>query len=255
MTYGAFLLVLLGNLWIWRIVSFSFPLSLFVFASSIFLYLSIKSKNKNYKFLFVVFFTLLLFFQWKTTTKIPLTYLSNDQQRIQHMRLKEYPPVYIRLADKTLWIPLAWWFEGRGESIAFFRILDNFSEIIDPNLYFFANHPRERVGINEFEKFPYILLPFFIYGILVLLEQKRLKPLLLAFTVHLVMLSIIGSQNFLGNFSIFPLLTVVTSSGLGGAFGKVRHLSKNRKNILMIGFLVVYILVFLQLISYELFSK
>ena len=91
-----------------------------------------------------------------------LTLLNNDQIRIKDMRLKSYPPVYLTFDTKTLWIPVAHWFEERKESIAFFRILKNVSETVDLNLYFFANHPRERVGYNEFEKFPYIFIPAFL---------------------------------------------------------------------------------------------
>lgn len=40
----------------------------------------------------------------------------------------------------------------------------NFFETVDLNNYFFANHPLERVGVKETEKFYSWLLPFFIIG-------------------------------------------------------------------------------------------
>ena len=197
--------VLLANFWIWRILFNSVPLGLLVLASSIFLYLSFKRSSKKYFFAFLVFFSLLLVFQWKTTSEESLVELSNDEQRVQQMRLKEYPPIRISIAH---------WFENREESIAFFRILENFSETIDPNLYFFANHPRERVGINEFEKFPYIFLPLFFYGLVLSVAERRKLVLGMSFILPVVLISIIGHKNQLGPFSLFPFLAVSITHGL-----------------------------------------
>ncbi len=197
--------VLLANFWIWRILFNSVPLGLLVLASSIFLYLSFKRSSKKYFFAFLVFFSLLLIFQWKTTSEESLVELSNDEQRVQQMRLKEYPPIRISIAH---------WFENREESIAFFRILENFSETIDPNLYFFANHPRERVGINEFEKFPYIFLPLFLYGLVLSVAERRKLVLGMSFILPVVLISIIGHKNQLGPFSLFPFLAVSITHGL-----------------------------------------
>ncbi len=197
--------VLLANFWIWRILFNSVPLGLLVLASSIFLYLSFKRSSKKYFFAFLVFFSLLLVFQWKTTSEESLVELSNDEQRVQQMRLKEYPPIRISIAH---------WFENREESIAFFRILENFSETIDPNLYFFANHPRERVGIYEFEKFPYIFLPLFFYGLVLSVAERRKLVLGMSFILPVFLISIIGHKNQLGPFSLFPFLVVSTTHGL-----------------------------------------
>ena len=197
--------VLLANFWIWRILFNSVPLGLLVLASSIFLYLSFKRNSKKYFFAFLVLFSLLLIFQWKTTSEESLVELSNDEQRVQQMRLKEYPPIRISIAH---------WFENREESIAFFRILENFSETIDPNLYFFANHPRERIGINEFEKFPYIFLPLFFYGLVLSVAERRKLVLGMSFILPVVLISIIGHKNQLGPFSLFPFLAVSITHGL-----------------------------------------
>lgn len=197
--------VLLANFWIWRILFNSVPLGLLVLASSIFLYLSFKRSSKKYFFTFLILFSLLMIFQWKTTSQVSLVELSNDEQRVQQMRLKEYPPTRV---------PIAHWFEGREESIAFFRILENFSETIDPNLYFFANHPRERVGVNEFEKFPYIFLPLFFYGLVLLVAERRKLVLGMSFILPIVLISIIGHKNQLGPFSLFPFLVLSTTHGL-----------------------------------------
>jgi hypothetical protein len=251
MNLTVFSLVLFGNLWVWRILSSSFLLGLAVILVSMFLCCLFNKKTGKNQFWFVILMILLLVFQWQTTEVRSLTNLSNDEQRVQHMRLKEYPPVYIKLAGKTLWIPLAHWFEGRRESIAFFRILNNLSEVIDPNLYFFSNHPRERVGVTEFEKFPYVLLPFFVVGMLKALDkQKKRNLLLVSFIFPVLLIALIGNQNKLGPFSLFPFIAIATSNGLEGIVGNIKQVSIKKRKIIITGLLVAYLLVFLQMISY-----
>ncbi len=44
----------------------------------------------------------------------------------------------------------------------FHKFEQNLLRTLDVNLYFFGNHPRERAGISEFEKFSFLFLAFFI---------------------------------------------------------------------------------------------
>lgn len=250
MKIGIFVFVLLGNFWIWKILSLNTPLGLLIIAVSIFLFLSLKRKNQNYSVIFIILFTLLLFFQWKTTSKVSLVELSNDEQRVQQMRLKEYPPVFFEIGRKTLWVPVAHWFEGREESIAFFRILENFSETIDPNLYFFANHPRERIGINEFEKFPYVFLPLFFYGLLLSVEKNRKLVFSISLILPVVLISIIGHKNPFGPFSLFPFFSVLITLGIGKLYSQIFRKSKIYRYSTIFGSLLIFALVFLQTIAY-----
>lgn len=240
-------LVLIFNLWVWKILAFNFFLGLLVIGASIALYVS--SKKGHFHKSFVVLFILLLFTQLQTTQKTSLTYLDNDEQRVQQMRLREYPPVYIQIAGKTLWLPVAHWFEGRKESIAFFRIQRNFSELIDPNLYFFSNHPRERVDIREFEKFPYVFLPFFLAGLVSLFKSRqRIFWVSLLFPVFLI--SLIGNKNPVGPFSLFPFFTVTITKGVA-IFGRsIAALSKKKRKYTLIFVYTLGILILLQAISY-----
>lgn len=252
MKRASILIVLFGNLWIWRIFSFSAPLAILVVLCTFSFYLLIGKRNpkKSLK-IFLLLFIPLLFFQWKTTDKISLTKLSNDQQRIQSMRLREYPPVKVDLLGKTVWIPIAHWFEGRTESISFFRILSNFSEVVDPNLYFFANHPRERVGVQEFEKFPFLLLPFFVYGLLQFVQKtKNQKLLIISFFAPVLLTSFIGSKNSFGPFSLFPFVTVFSALGLFQVSKNTFKKYKTNKKQISLGFLLIYILVLIQQYSY-----
>lgn len=235
--------MLLGNLWIWKALIVNPLIALVMFSSTICLY-----NHKRMYLLFVLTFTATLVLQFLTTNITSLTSLDNDQKRIQSMRLEEYPPVKINLFDKTLWLPVAHWYEGRKESIAFFRIITNFSENIDPNLYFFANHPRQRVGIQEFEKFPYILLPIFLMGILISLKSWKKEVFFISLFIPLFVLSLIGNNNSLGPFVLFPFLAVAISFGLE----KFRKFKKGSMFLLLFWCLLIINLI--QILSYAIYK-
>ena len=116
-----FLLILFGNVWIWRMFLDQPVVFIASVTLSYFLYDLVIFKHKNIK-VAVALLTLILFFQWWTTKPFSLTNLSNDDIRIKDMRLKEYPPVYLRIGTKAIWPLLATWFEVKKESIAAKRI-------------------------------------------------------------------------------------------------------------------------------------
>ena len=215
-------LILFGNFWIWKAFSFNFPIFILLLGASVLAYRFINGKGKLLGFLFLLL--LIVFSQWKTTTPTSLTVLLNDDIRLRDQRLKEYPPVFIKVGSKTIWIPVAHWFEGRKETIAVFRLANNLSEVIDPNLYFFANHPRERVGVSEFEKFPFILFPFFFVGIITTVGARRSRNYFLSLVVIILLLSLFGNKNELGPFAIFPYITSLSAIGGELLINKALHL-------------------------------
>ena len=191
-------LALLANLWIYKILFANFFLGALVVLSTIFL-------KKNFNLLLLTFIPIFLF-QIVTTQKSSLTEIANDDRRLIDLRLRAYPSKYLRVGH---------WLEERKESIAGTRIIRNLFENLDPNLYFFAGSPRQRVGIKEFEKFPYVFLPFFLIGFVTILDLKdKNKILFISLLIPLLLLSIIGNQNKLGPFSLFPFMVLTISSGL-----------------------------------------
>lgn len=48
-----------------------------------------------------------------------------------------------------------------------------FLEYLDFGFYFFAGHPRERIGVKETEKLPVILLPLIVLGIIKISSNLR----------------------------------------------------------------------------------
>lgn len=240
MSHFLFAIVLLGNLWIWKILTFNIFLALLVATTSIALYLLVQRKSVRLTMLFSILFLILLFFQLRTTLVQNLTYLDNDQQRLQQERLRQYPPQFLRIG---------YWFEGRNESIAFFRVRENFFEVLDPNLYFFANHPRQRVGVKEFEKFPYLLLPLFIYGIFKLSRRKTNKFFYSSFFLSVFLISFIGNNNPLSSFSLFPFFTVSIFRGAEELYKACTE--KYRTKLFVIVGIFLLFLVLIQVFAYE----
>lgn len=220
--------------------------------ASWFLYRSIKS-NRLEKPL-IIFLSILFIYQFKTTNLRPLTHLNEQEKITQLRRLREYPPLKISFGTKTVWIPLAHWLEERPEMLVIYRIQKNLGEVVNPNLYFFANHPNERVGIKEHEKFPYILLPFFVVGFLGLNFRKNITALSSSLFAPILLVGLIGSQIDTEPISLFPFITVSCARGIEYAKKKVTRLkSKNIKKIIIILFIAVYFLILLQTALYDRF--
>lgn len=183
-------------------ISANLLIGILVIVTTVFLY-----RNSKY---FPFFFFVLLVFQVTTTQKNSLTNIANDDRRVIDMRLRAYPSKVLRIG---------YWLEERRESIALGRVTKNFFENLEPNLYFFANHPRERVGMEEFEKYHFVFLPFFLAGFFSLVKAKQWLLPMLSFVIPLTILSFVGNQNILGPFSVFPFFSVCIANGLKKSFG------------------------------------
>lgn len=243
--YFPFLLVVLGNLWIWRMFSENLLIGISAVLASWSLYLSIK-EDKLEKLL-IVFLLILFGFQIKNTNIRSLSYLNKQEQVIQLQRLNEYSPVKFTLAGKTIWVPLAHWLEERPETLALYRIQENLSGVLNPNLYFFANHPNERVGIKEHEKFPYILLPFFVLGLLCVDIRKNRTILSFFIFTPILLVAFAGNYFDVEPISFFPFIAVLSALGIEYAWGKVSRLIPTKLKGATIGTsLLFYALVFIQ---------
>lgn len=235
----ALIFVLAFNFWIWKIFALNIFAGTITLLTTIFLWADIEERNDKYFYLAAFFLVLLVFFQYRTSSINSLTFLNTSEKVNQQLRLRAYPPVSIKILGKTIWIPLANWFELRPETVAVYKLGDNLGENLDPNLFFFANHPRERVGVREFEKFPYILLLPFVIGLLSF-KKKYTRDVVLSLS-PLVLLAIIGNSNPAGPFVLFPFIAITTALGLVPIFAKKKY---------AIIFLIAFVLVFLQVASY-----
>lgn len=236
---------ILGNLWIIRIFEQSLPVGLISILASAGLILAKRPPHRLFVGLLII---LLMVIQFNFSDPTSLTNLTNDQIRIRDMRLREYPPTYVGLFERAIWFPVPYWFEERVETRVFFRLLDNTYQALDPNLFFFANHPRENIGVSEFEKFPYLLLPFFILGVLKSVKKSSYLYKF-SFFVPLLLVSFIGLRSSLGPISLFPFIVFNINGGLSSFW---RGVSKHRHNrVYVVLFFAFLILVLMQMISYE----
>jgi len=78
---------------------------------------------------------------------------------------------------------------------------ENFFQGLDLNYYFFANHPRERAGIQEKEKIYWFWLPVFLIGFVWSLKNSILLP-------DLIFLGILTLASFFTRIDNFNLVLV-----------------------------------------------
>lgn len=94
------------------------------------------------------------------------------------------------------------------------KYLRNVFYTLDPNLYFFRSHPREKLGIDESYKYPPIVLPFFVVGILFLfVNYSKYKPLTIYLTAAALFTGFLDPAYKLGPILIFPFTTIAIYFG------------------------------------------
>lgn len=217
------LFIILSNFWIWKIFAANFYIALLIILTTVTLYFSSK--------LFYPLLIILLIIQIIGTNKTLPWKVNVYEYQIQQQRLREYPPI--------TWLPIAHWLEERPEVVTFYKIKENFFEVLDINHYFFSGYPRPSSVNQEFIKFPYILLPLFIIGFFTF--KKYDSKIIAAFIAPVFLVSIIGGNNGLGIFSLMPFLFLAISNGLNKCL---------QRHLLIILFLLLYVGASIQLYSY-----
>lgn len=98
---------------------------------------------------------------------------------------------------------------------------------LDPNLYFFRSHPREKAGIDEYDKYSPLFLPLFVLGIFYLiLYSKVYRFLLLYFIIALLATGLTSPYYKLGPVLMFPFVNMILYLGLTGLIPIVKSLRK-----------------------------
>lgn len=251
---GFFLLifVLALNLWIWKIFSAQFVIGAILIISSILLYISVTKNSSRVFIFFLILLLVLLFYQYRFTESYSLTNLDNDEQRVQSQRLKEYPPIHIQILNRHIWFLGEDFFEERNEFLVFTRMSRNFIDNLDINKYFFGGYPRQMAAKIDFEKFPFIFLPFFVIGLIISIKKQNIKYFLLIYLL-LLLTSFIGNRNKLGLFSMFPFFVLFIVLGVQFAYQYIRNWGARKTFVISTFFLVLASLSFVQQIIYEQF--
>lgn len=199
--YVIFLLVCLLNAWIWRILGVSPLLGIGLLVLSFLLI-------RNFKIPALILLAALSTFLLVNTFDTNLKYVSHlERDRLGHRY--EY---YAESLGRVYRNRIAIYFHYNVSPYAT-KYLRNYGYIVDPNQYFFAGHPRERGDAVEFEKFSFLLLPFFIIG---------LGEILLGsfgfLVVYFILSSLISAFAFpgyaLGPVLIFPFIVAVIYQGV-----------------------------------------
>jgi len=246
----AYVVIFLSNLWIWRILNNNVYIFVLLVLLYVLLFYLTKSYNKKLLYTNLFILAVLSIFQIKTTTPTNLTLITNEDRLVIDTRLNEYPPVSFGYKTKRVWIPAAYWLEARGETIAWSRIKSSFFEILSINNYFFANHPRQRVGYTEFEKFPYIMLPFFLTGLYFFIKDKKIF-MFIFLLIPLLLVSVVGDRNMLGVLLLYPFIATAVAYGVSKTYLLVNYKFPKKKYILYFVFAVILAVVLMQNYLYE----
>jgi len=219
--WALFLIVILGNNWIWKIIESNFWLGMVVVMACILLFLEILPRwgHSIYNFngmltsrwlALVVLMMVLMWQQWVMTNRVSLNDVSAEERFMRQDRVGYYPEFFRRAG--------VWW-ELRPEMVGARKVGENFFQAVDLNYYFFANHPREVVGVPIVEKFPFIFLPLFLIGLAQLMKFRKMSIKFWwltgwGFVFPIGFLSMIGHDNPLGPVVMFPGMVAVTYLGM-----------------------------------------
>lgn len=210
----ALLITTLTSFWLWKILQQN------VFLACLFLLLTLLlfTSTQNSYTKFIKFITPILLTLFCLTSFILVS-------RNFDPALKRQNPTEIKLYNKRheYFASGFGFFFTNKFSLKFYKniypitsnYLKNVSYSIDPNLYFFKSHPREKSGIDEFEKYSPLLLPFFIIGFFAhFLNFFKYKLLSTYLTLAVAITGLIDLHFILGPVLLFPYLNILIFFGL-----------------------------------------
>lgn len=199
--------VIFLNFWIWKILKSDFVIGIFLILLSFALFFSFQLK-KNYKLqiLGVIFFAIISLLVLSSGFDERLKMAdSDDIQKIRHSYLAYnlgplYQNKYIPNYYAHVYPKLSYWQQNLAYSL-------------DLNSYFFASHPREKAGFPEFEKYPFILSPFFVIGIIWMIIKTN-KQIIIYLIFSVIINSLLTPQFPLGPVLFFPLINLLVTVGI-----------------------------------------
>lgn len=206
--YLLFLAVTLGNLWIWWIFKENFIIGILLVILSYLFFKQVIIKAQAGQFIALIFiFIIVTFFTLRVGFDKNIFFISAEEQAQQDARHGLYAVELGQLYKNKLSLNFYKYFNS-----SIHKLERNFFYNLDPNLYFFASHPRERPGIGEFDKYPWILLPFFITGLFVIFQYY---PIVGIYFIWITFMSMFLNPAYsLGPVLFFPLINVVIALGL-----------------------------------------
>ena len=201
-----FLLAVALNFWIWRIFTNDLVLAIVLILLSVSLYM-LLSKGLFLK-LTILLFIIASILTIKSGFDKDLLVTTYDEEN----KLNDRHPYYaVELGN--LYLNRFGTFINKKISPLFYQYETNFFSSLDLNLYFFASHPRERLGVEEFKKYNFLFLPVFLVGTFFIVQKK--PKIVLIYLLAAGFVSGVISQNYrLGPVLLFPFFTTLIAFGL-----------------------------------------
>lgn len=199
--FSIVILVTLINAWIWKILSNNLLIGIALVILSIQIYLLSEQNIRKSTVVPTLIFSIIITF-------FSLNY--GLDQKLKH----DTPEEIFQINQRRSYYPLSVGriFENRP-TLTIYKFNRNLSYNLDPNLYFFATHPRERSGIAEFKKYSFLLFPFFIIGIISLIIKKN--TFLITYLTSATIISALITPSFkFGPLLFFPFLNSVITIGI-----------------------------------------
>jgi hypothetical protein len=215
----SFGLAFLGNYWLWRMVNSYFILGL---VGDLLAFLIFKFENdfNQKKRLIICLISLVFIGLFYFQEKPQFIFKLNDLEIYTiNERRSYYPNNFLGrlLENKPVYIFSKW--------------QKNIFESLDINNYFFASHPRERLGVFEYKKLPPIYLPVFLLGLFQLIKRKYF--FIIWYSIGNVFAISAFKQVGESVFILFPWFVFVLSDGFETMFTflitRLNYVKKQRK--------------------------
>lgn len=202
------LVVIFSASWSWHIFKLN-PLIFFILIifNLLLLRITLKPAAGIVKLITVVLFLIFCFYNLQSGFDKSVWVMSPDQILKQDKRHLFYSAELGKLYTNKISL---YYYTRLSEPLA--RLQRNLFSNLDINLYFFGSHPRERAGVEEFEKYFFLILPFFLIGVFSVIKKRYLN-LGLYFLAVLPMSAFISQNYLLGPILFFPLINTVITLG------------------------------------------
>lgn len=199
--YLILVLITLTNPWFFKILNVNILATVLLVVITFLLFIQISwDKNRPLIQMAIILFSVYTFIITNSNFD-KLLFVRTTEEVYGLNERRNYYPKYIGLI-----------FQNKI-NITLNKYLANLSENLDPNIYFFAGHPRERGNISDFEKFSPILIPFFLIGLFWSIRIRN--GFVFGYNLSIIFFSgFLSPNNNIGSLMFFPLMCVLICQGI-----------------------------------------
>lgn len=201
-------LIAVGNYWFVRILSKNFIIGILLIILTFTLYKARDSLLSRRTFVVLILTAVLSLYALANSFDRNIARITSAEELKANQRFSylsyELGPLFQNKAS-------IWYFKNLSNSVEKYQ--RNLFWNLDPNLYFFTTHPRERVEVNEFNKFFAIELVFFVVGMISIMKNGNTTLWTYLILVSLVS-GFIDPRFNLGPILFFPFITIVIFFGI-----------------------------------------